>query len=190
MEQFKNEQQIEFIALVRSAGWSPAQTARVLHLSKASVSRILSGQQTPRSHTLEALRNAVATHNKKIFAPLEAPGGNLTDAPADQLTSTEVFKILDDVRVIAETDPDKARQLGEIAKTYRQASGNRPNLRKETGEKPTSSAPVPDARPKSSPSPRADGSNEKTSKPKPGIGKRHTPQPGSPAQVPTEPKNE
>lgn len=44
---------------MEAAGWSPAETARQLKLSKAAISQYLKGESTPRPAILEALREAV-----------------------------------------------------------------------------------------------------------------------------------
>lgn len=64
---FKNARQVEFSELVevmRAKGIKPAGVARLLKISKASVSKILDGQQTPRENTLELLRHIVAQHSR------------------------------------------------------------------------------------------------------------------------------
>lgn len=52
--------QTEFADLMNMAGFRPVDAARLLCISKASVSKILAGKQTPRPHTMEIFRQKVA----------------------------------------------------------------------------------------------------------------------------------
>lgn len=56
----KNNRQIEFAELKDKLGWEPSDIVRALGISKASVSKILSGEQSPRPQLLELFRRIVA----------------------------------------------------------------------------------------------------------------------------------
>jgi phage repressor protein C with HTH and peptisase S24 domain len=58
-----NPKQNEFALLIESAGWSQAEAARQLQLSRSAVSQILSGKNTPDPQTLELLRSRVLAHD-------------------------------------------------------------------------------------------------------------------------------
>lgn len=73
-----NATQSEFEDLMSMAGFRPVDAARALALSKASVSKILAGKQTPRPHTMEIFRQKVAELSGR-----RGPGwrGNLSVEP-------------------------------------------------------------------------------------------------------------
>jgi phage repressor protein C with HTH and peptisase S24 domain len=51
-----NSTQQEFLALLKLAGWSMAEASRQLNVSRATITQILNGKNTPRPATMDLLR--------------------------------------------------------------------------------------------------------------------------------------
>ena len=64
-----NEKQREFADLIGAAGWSQAEAARQIGLSRSAVSQILSGKNNPDPRTMHVLRTKVVEAEKKKPKP-------------------------------------------------------------------------------------------------------------------------
>lgn len=99
---FKNARQVEFAELVevmRTKGIKPAGVARLLKISKASVSKILDGKQNPRENNLEFLRHIVAEHSRP-----EGP----TRYPEQKETLLQRDDLYDNIQKLAEPERREA----------------------------------------------------------------------------------
>lgn len=86
---YKNQRQIEFTDLLQELahkGYRQADVARMLGMTGASISRIVSGSQNPRQTTLDALRSKVQ----------DILGGKVAPPPAPR--TDEVHQKLDDLK--------------------------------------------------------------------------------------------
>jgi predicted transcriptional regulator len=100
---YKNARQVEFCQLLdemEQLGFKQADVSRLIAISRASVSRIYLGQQTPRESTLDLFRRIVSEKREtKVSEPMElreeASGGFVDDLVAqiaglkEQLTAIE-----------------------------------------------------------------------------------------------------
>jgi transcriptional regulator with XRE-family HTH domain len=101
---YKNERQMEFSRLMERLGvkgFRPADAARLLKVSKASVSKILSGEQTPREPTLDSFRRIVA----------EQCGENPPPVPPGPREN----RLLDRIAFLKENDPASHAVIEQVA---------------------------------------------------------------------------
>ncbi len=61
----------EFISLVKAAGWSQAQVARLLHITPGAVSQIFTGHTQPHPGTLNSLKLLLAIQRPKVLKAYE-----------------------------------------------------------------------------------------------------------------------
>lgn len=106
---------------MKAMGWRPVDAARGLSLSKGSISKILAGLQTPTHRTLELFRSRLR-ERESAKPHQDSPAMKLTDEQAaENIPGEEILQIMDDIRAVAKTDPEAARQLAAIAKAFRRA---------------------------------------------------------------------
>ncbi|HWD20491.1 MAG TPA: helix-turn-helix transcriptional regulator [Verrucomicrobiae bacterium] len=124
MANFKNDNQIRFADLIQSMaalGWKPAHVAGVLKISRASVSKILTGKQTPRDGTVAALEALLERVSERQSASALRDEGARSNSSAEAFPAGELNDALRDLQEIAAADPGSARQIVEIVRTYKRA---------------------------------------------------------------------
>jgi len=110
VDQVKNPSQIEFARLLSESGWSAAECARQLKLSKPSISKYLSGEQTPRENVLEAFRTKVHGLTASVRYPA------LEEKIA--IDPNEVEETVLKVRELAEADSGNFRAAQKVIDAF------------------------------------------------------------------------
>jgi len=85
----RNGIQEEFVTLIKSAGWRPAEAARQLDLSKSSVSSYVNGLADPQERTMKLLRRLVMEKEDKG----QSPKDSIRDAFRQQNWSTAMKEL-------------------------------------------------------------------------------------------------
>lgn len=167
---FKNPKQVEFSELVetmKGKGLRAADVARLLKISKGSVSRILAGKLTPSEQTLELFRDKVAQRTTPTPYPQHGEAMIMRDEYAIRMRS-----LPPEHQRTVETIIDSLAANSKVASAAR-ASG------------PSALRAARELDPKSLPSPPTGGHTSYKPKPRPGTGKRSTNQRPPPGQAPT-----
>jgi antitoxin component HigA of HigAB toxin-antitoxin module len=106
-----NKEQSEFAELMNIAGWKRADVVRELGITKASVSKILSGKQTPRPHLMEVFRQRIRPEVEG--APRSGPYPERKEQVAgnDPPALREKF---DQLRTLEQKDPEGFRVVSKV----------------------------------------------------------------------------
>lgn len=169
---FKNTRQVEFSELVetmRVKGVKPAGVARLLKISKASVSKILDGLQTPRENTLELLRHIVAQHSR--------PSGNVV-----YRENAEAMVLRDEYAIKLRNLPEKEQRTVETIIDSFAANSKVASAARASGVSALRAAR--ESGPKSSPSPQAGAPSAHKRAPKRGTGSHSKDRPAPPGPAP------
>lgn len=86
--QSKNE---EFVALMKAAGWSQAETARRLHASLAAVSQFVNGHAVPARSTLSLLKLLLVRSQRDGIKVKEEPSAGLPAWASDRISDLEAI---------------------------------------------------------------------------------------------------
>jgi len=62
---------VEFIGLVKAAGWTQAEAARRLHITPGAISQIFNGMTQPHPGTLNLLKYILATEKPEVLKAFE-----------------------------------------------------------------------------------------------------------------------
>ncbi len=154
MDGIKNERQIEFHALMDESGLSPAEIARRLEISEASISRYKKGIQTPSPSKIALLRRIVADIKE---------GTRNVSPNTDGVTgmrSADVNKAADALEEVHRADPEKFDALRQmIHVTHQSIKGVSSTVaRAALGGASAAMEAARHEAPGSPPSPKADGS--------------------------------
>jgi transcriptional regulator with XRE-family HTH domain len=168
---FKNARQVEFAELVeamKEKGVKPAGVARLLTVSKATVSKILAGKQTPEEKTLGLLRRVVAEHSK--------PSG------PNYPTGGEDLVLRDEYAIRMQQLPDKARRSAHGVIDLLDTNSAEASAAIDAVVVALRAARQVD--PKSPPSPKAGVPTSRKRKPKPGTDSHSSAPPAPPGPAP------
>lgn len=149
-----------FVALMKTAEWSSAETARRLHMSRGGVSQIINGHVRPSPQTLALLIRVVAEHKPDALTPSRYPTSEErvegSDLPA-------VRAAADQLRELHATDPAAFTAAANVIETiYRKtpaASSKTKAVAKALAE--TAASKVRAASPAPARKPKADDANAK-----------------------------
>jgi transcriptional regulator with XRE-family HTH domain len=116
----------EYAALVAESALRPAEIARRLPCSRASVSKILSGKQTPTAATLQSLRRLVSdikSERRETFATQRRQGTEVMKYPNDDsggssLHENHLGKTMQKLEQISHAAPADFKTLESIITSY------------------------------------------------------------------------
>lgn len=153
---YKNERQMEFSRLMErleEKGLRPADAARLLKVSKASVSKILSGEQTPREPTLDSFRRIVDEQCGPNPPPaIEPQRGHQQLAELAEMSPAFHEAALATINKLHEQAISSARLSGDVNKAFAaagaakraaQALGRKPKAGGPSGHKPPPAGDAP-----------------------------------------------
>jgi transcriptional regulator with XRE-family HTH domain len=120
---YRNEAQIEFCDLLKRAersGFKAADVARLLHLSKASISKIKSGGQTPRPAIIQALKRLVEDLGTETYGDMMVREESTSYAeklfqlpePKRELAKSLIDQLASDAAAAASSTVDQKKMEG------------------------------------------------------------------------------